>query len=133
MFAIAFAVAGGASLTEAGKVRSTVERHQHPGSGFWDDDHKSQNVVPHRAAPRVYYSPKSTKTKSWGRQLHHCFDLATESIVSYRTRWRRVQILEQTGQLQKERSSLLLVLKCVVAIDHRLAQPEHFHLSLQGH
>tara|TARA_R110002072_G_scaffold284006_1_gene447811 strand:+ start:28810 stop:29115 length:306 start_codon:yes stop_codon:yes gene_type:complete len=40
MVAVAGSVIGSASLAEAGKIRSTVERRQSPGKGFWDTSHK---------------------------------------------------------------------------------------------
>ncbi|WP_372723458.1 hypothetical protein [Novipirellula sp.] len=78
--AIAFSFVGGASLAEAGKIRSTVERRHSPEKGFWDSSHHSKNVVRHHASPRVHYTPKtheSNSGKSWGWQrssraeLHH--------------------------------------------------------------
>lgn len=81
MAAMAFSFIGGASLAEAGKIRSTVERRQSPGKGFWDTSHKP-TVRHHQQRSHGQFwksiqslhqnksyrsAPKSNK-KSWGWQ-----------------------------------------------------------------
>lgn len=79
MVAVAGSVIGSASLAEAGKIRSTVERRQSPGKGFWDTSHKP-TVRHHRSAIQGWKpfsflhqqksyraAPKKSKA-SWGWQ-----------------------------------------------------------------
>jgi hypothetical protein len=88
MIAVAGSVLGTASLAEAGKIRSTVERRQSPGKGFWDTSHRS--VTRQQRSSHFHWNPfrflhqhkryqPATKNsqKSWGWQrssraeLHH--------------------------------------------------------------
>lgn len=82
------ATLGVASVAEAKKIRSTVERRQQPGRGFWEDDHKSnhrpstwqshQSFWNWNGQPKFQSNQNATpKKKSWGWQrssraeLHH--------------------------------------------------------------
>lgn len=86
---IAAGILGTTSLAEAGKIRSTVERRQSQGKGFWDTTHKP--IVRHhyhRTHGQLWNSfrslhhnktyrsaPKSKKSWGWQRssraELHH--------------------------------------------------------------
>jgi|GEM_PF-6318403 len=79
MIAVAGSMIGSTTLAEAGKTRSTVERRQRPGQGFWDTSHKSKahqhrsthqgwNLFQCFGLQKSYRPATPTSGKSWGWQ-----------------------------------------------------------------